>query len=53
MYREKRTALISDISGIVTICQGVTASFGGLVACRFLLGVFEAGFLPGEYLMSE
>ncbi|OQD85747.1 hypothetical protein PENANT_c009G09215 [Penicillium antarcticum] len=33
--------------GIVTICQGVTESFGGLVACRFLLGLFEAGFMPG------
>ncbi|CAG8146546.1 unnamed protein product [Penicillium olsonii] len=34
-------------TGIVTICQGVTQSFGGLVACRFLLGLFEAGFMPG------
>lgn len=39
--------------GIVTICQGVTASFGGLVACRVLIGVFEAGFYPGcVYLLS-
>lgn len=37
----------SSVSGIVTVCQGVTKSFGGLVACRFLLGVFEAGFMPG------
>lgn len=36
--------------GIITICQGLTASFGGLVACRFLLGVFEAGFMPGAYM---
>lgn len=34
--------------GIITVCQGVTQSFGGLVACRFLLGVFEAGFVPGS-----
>lgn len=34
--------------GIITIGQGVTKSYGGLVACRFLLGVFEAGFVPGE-----
>ncbi|KAJ5332394.1 uncharacterized protein N7506_006177 [Penicillium brevicompactum] len=34
-------------TGIITTCQGVTQSFGGLVACRFLLGVFEAGFMPG------
>lgn len=36
--------------GIITICQGLTKSFGGLVACRLLLGFFEAGFLPGELL---
>ena len=39
------------ILGIVTICQGVTKSFGGLVACRFLLGLFEAGFMPGVSLV--
>ncbi|KAF3398229.1 hypothetical protein F1880_005972 [Penicillium rolfsii] len=33
--------------GIITICQGLTQSFQGLVACRFLLGIFEAGFMPG------
>ena len=35
--------------GIVTICQGLTRSFGGLVACRFFIGAFEAGFFPGKY----
>jgi MFS family permease len=39
--------------GVVTIGMGVTQSFGGLVGCRFLLGVFEAGFFPGcAYLIS-
>ncbi|KAJ5135316.1 uncharacterized protein N7515_004594 [Penicillium bovifimosum] len=33
--------------GIITTCQGLTTSFGGLVACRFLLGIFEAGLMPG------
>lgn len=33
--------------GIVTICQGVTRSFGGLVACRVIIGGLEAGFMPG------
>jgi MFS family permease len=33
--------------GVITICQGVTQSFAGLVVCRVLLGVFEAGFFPG------
>ncbi|KAK5451867.1 hypothetical protein LTS15_007590 [Exophiala xenobiotica] len=39
--------------GVITIGMGVTQSFGGLVGCRFLLGVFEAGFFPGRaYLIS-
>lgn len=39
--------------GIVTIGQGVTTSFAGLVVCRVLIGVFEAGFFPGMvYLIS-
>jgi MFS family permease len=39
--------------GIVTVCQGVTKSFGGLVACRVVIGALEAGFFPGcLYLIS-
>ncbi|KAH8689165.1 major facilitator superfamily domain-containing protein [Talaromyces proteolyticus] len=39
--------------GIMCMCQGFVKSKGGLIACRFLLGVFEAGFVPGcAYLMS-
>ncbi|KAH1327098.1 hypothetical protein KXX16_006424 [Aspergillus fumigatus] len=34
--------------GILTVCQGVTKSFQGLVVCRVLIGVFEAGFMPGS-----
>ena len=33
--------------GIVTIGQGCVTSKGGLIACRFLLGLFESGFFPG------
>jgi MFS family permease len=33
--------------GVVTVCQGVTCSFTGLVACRVLIGALEAGFMPG------
>lgn len=33
--------------GIVTVCQGVTGSFEGLVVCRVLIGALEAGFMPG------
>ena len=42
-----RPSCVLTIKGIITVCQGVTKSFGGLVACRFLLGLFEAGFMPG------
>jgi hypothetical protein len=28
--------------------MGVTKSFAGLVVCRTLLGLFEAGFFPGK-----
>jgi MFS family permease len=38
--------------GIVTICQGFVQNMGGLIACRILIGVFEAGFLPGESAAS-
>ncbi|KAJ5412652.1 uncharacterized protein N7487_007011 [Penicillium crustosum] len=39
--------------GCVTIGQGFVKSWGALMACRFLIGLFEAGFLPGcVYLIS-
>lgn len=39
--------------GNVTVCQGVTASFAGLVVCRVIIGALEAGFFPAcLYLMS-
>ncbi|KAJ0416089.1 major facilitator superfamily domain-containing protein [Aspergillus carlsbadensis] len=39
--------------GIVTVCQGVTGSFTGLVVCRVLIGALEAGFMPGSvYLIN-
>ena len=37
--------------GVITICQGLTQSFAGLIICRVLLGVFEAGFFPGMNLL--
>ena len=33
--------------GIVMTVTGVVQNFGGLVACRWFLGVFESGFFPG------
>ena len=39
--------------GVITIGQGLTKSFGGLVVCRVLIGLLEAGFVPGcVYLIS-
>lgn len=36
--------------GVVMTMTGLVNDFGGLVACRFLLGVFESGFFPGTFL---
>ncbi|KAJ4034213.1 hypothetical protein NW756_013954 [Fusarium oxysporum] len=39
--------------GIVTICQGLTQSFAGLIICRVIIGGLEAGFFPAcVYLLS-
>ena len=39
--------------GIATIGQGLIHTFGGLVAMRLLVGLFEAGLFPGcIYLIS-
>ncbi|KAE9961860.1 hypothetical protein BLS_001228 [Venturia inaequalis] len=55
----KRVAPSAYLSGIMvcwglaTVGQGLVKSFGGLVAMRFLIGLFEAGFFPGcVYLIS-
>jgi hypothetical protein len=29
--------------------QGLVKNYGGLVAMRFLVGLFEAGLVPGRY----
>jgi MFS family permease len=33
--------------GIVSMCQGATKNYAGILACRFFLGVCEAGFYCG------
>ncbi|KAH8663793.1 major facilitator superfamily domain-containing protein [Ilyonectria robusta] len=33
--------------GVVMTLTGIVKNFGGLLACRLLLGVFESGFFPG------
>ena len=34
------------------MCQGFVQNYAGLVACRVLLGVFEAGTLPGIVVLT-
>ena len=39
--------------GVVNMCMGFVQTYEALVALRFLLGVFEAGLMPGiVYLTS-
>ncbi|KAL5340963.1 major facilitator superfamily domain-containing protein [Aspergillus crustosus] len=46
--------LIVTAWGIVMTCCGFVQNWGGLVGCRVLLGVFEAGFFPGAvFLLSQ
>lgn len=33
--------------GIISMCQGATHNYAGILACRFFLGMAEAGFYPG------
>lgn len=37
--------------GVASICQGLVSNYGGLLACRFFLGVFEAGMFPGCFYL--
>jgi hypothetical protein len=39
--------MLTDDTGIATMGQGLIKNFGGLVAMRIILGVFEAGLFPG------
>ncbi|KID72028.1 MFS transporter prlL [Metarhizium brunneum] len=39
--------------GVTELCQGFIQGYGGLLATRFFLGLFEAGIFPGSfYLIS-
>ncbi|KAF2710158.1 MFS general substrate transporter [Pleomassaria siparia CBS 279.74] len=42
------------ILGVLSTCQGLTASYGGMLALRFLIGIFEATLPAGAaYLICE
>lgn len=37
------------IWGAISACTAAVTSFGGLLACRFMLGFVEAAFFPGAF----
>ncbi|KAK5629608.1 hypothetical protein RRF57_005323 [Xylaria bambusicola] len=39
--------------GLVSIFQGLTQNYGGLLATRFFLGLFEAGMFPGMWYKRD
>ncbi|KAI0090075.1 MFS general substrate transporter [Irpex rosettiformis] len=39
--------LMTVLWGIATTLQGTVTSYGGLIACRFFIGLFEGGLSPG------
>jgi len=39
------------VLGVVSTCQGLTASYAGLLVCRFLMGIFEATLPAGAALL--
>lgn len=39
--------MVNDSEGVATIGQGLVTNQAGLIACRFLVGLFEAGLFPG------
>jgi MFS family permease len=39
--------------GIVNMCMGFVKTFAQLVALRFILGVFEAGVMPGIIYLTS
>lgn len=53
--KDSERELTIRILGIATIGQGLVRTTGELIACRFLLGIFEAGLFPGKdfHRMSE
>jgi MFS family permease len=38
--------------GLVTVFQGLTQNYSGILATRFFLGVFECGMFPSVYSAS-
>ena len=54
MKRVSPTAWLSGqtlLLGVFTICQGVVKTYGGLIAMRLFVGIFEAGLIPGTVFL--
>ncbi|KAK5121976.1 hypothetical protein LTR85_004548 [Meristemomyces frigidus] len=50
----KSLSAMMFIWGLFAMGQGFTKTWAGLVACRFMMGIFEAGFVPGcAYLIGS
>ena len=41
------------VLGIIATCQGLTRSYGGLLALRFLMGIFEATLPAGQSMVRS
>ncbi|KAJ9258183.1 hypothetical protein DTO212C5_8757 [Paecilomyces variotii] len=53
-FGPKTLAVFMFAWGLCTLGQGLTTTVSGLIACRFLMGMFEAGFVPGcAYLIGS
>lgn len=44
---------VMAIWGVISTAQAAVNSFGGLIACRIMLGVVEAPFFPGAIMLMS
>jgi MFS family permease len=45
--------IVMTVWGVVSAAQAGLTSFGGLMACRLMLGVCEAPFFPGAVMLMS
>ena len=43
--------LLTALTGVLSMCQGLTHSYEGLLALRFLMGIMEASLPAGAGLL--
>ncbi|RDW65061.1 hypothetical protein BP6252_10712 [Coleophoma cylindrospora] len=44
---------VMAVWGVISAAQSATHSFGGLLACRIMLGIVEAPFFPGAIMLMS